>query len=110
MIAASAISATATAVVHEPLFLQQQTAEATEQDVIEMSSTTGCQFVEDYSWYNYIDTNSNAPQYYEATDSNTTATAYFTYCQGLQNTNAAQCATTNNYASIYVNGKCALNT
>lgn len=59
--AAGALCASATQVAHEPLFLQGEVT-----DVQRASSTTGCQFVTNYNWYNYIDTTGNTAYAYES--------------------------------------------
>lgn len=85
------------------MFLQSLSEE---QEVVNLSAETGCQFVENYSWYNFISTGAIA---YEAIDSTTQATAYFSYCQDLSNTNATSCAGSNVYAAIYDQHVCKLN-
>jgi hypothetical protein len=84
-------------------FLQSMSEEA---EVERLSSTTGCQFVEDYSWYNFISTGATA---YKSEDSANSAIAYFSYCQQLSNTNATSCQDSGVYAAIYNNGACQLN-
>jgi len=83
MAAASAALASGMQIMHpQPeLFLQQQ-----EQQIepIRASSDTGCQFVENYSWYNFISVTSDSSAY-TSTDLTNGATAYFTYCQTLSN-------------------------
>lgn len=84
----------------------------TSVEPIEASSTTACQFVVDYSWYNFFGTNSATfLNTYTSENSKKTMTAEFTYCQQLKNTGATHCSSTN-YAAIYdhSSGDCLLNT
>jgi len=112
MFAAGAAVSTAVEVTQgfgADLFLQSI---AEEQEVINLSADTGCQFVENYSWYNFINTSTAGSAIaYESIDTSTQATAYFTYCQNLANTNATSCATSGStvYAAIYDQHECKLN-
>lgn len=65
-----------------------------------MSSSTGCQFTENYSWYNFLPTDSQTTEnLYTSTNLKKTYTAYFTYCQGLDLVSGPACGGSN-YATI----------
>ena len=103
-LAAFASLASATQIL-EPSFLQSE--EPTKQ-YTDFGSTS-CQFVVDGSWYSFVDTNDlTTPQYFSA--SSVLATAEFTYCQNLVNTNPTFCSSSY-FASVYnvATGSCNLN-
>jgi len=106
MAAASASLTAGMQIMHpQPeLFLQQHEQAVAPQRA---SSTTGCQFVEDYSWYNYVNLSSDNSAY-TSKDTTNDATAYFTYCQYLSNVDSAVCSG-DYFASIYVDSECKLN-
>lgn len=64
-----------------------------------------CQFIYDYSWYNYVVTTN--PMAYTSSDQANAATAYFTYCQKLSSTGVTSCSG-DYYASVFVNNVCTL--
>lgn len=87
----------------EPQFLQSEDHHV----VVAASINDVCQFTYDYSWYNFIPTTDvTTPQFYNSDGDN--AKAYFTYCQSLDNTATPSCSSSN-WASVLVNGECALN-
>lgn len=87
-------------------FLKPQTSIV---EPINTSSTTACQFVVDYSWYNFFGTSSSTfLNVYSSSTATATATAEFTYCQELKNTSPTYCSSPY-YAAIYINNACALN-
>lgn len=78
----SAVVASA-AQIMEPQFLQ-----ADDHLVRAATINDACQFTYDFSWYSFIPTETlSTPAYYDSsTTTGLSATAYFTYCQDLQNT------------------------
>ena len=70
---------------------------------INTSSTTACQFVVDYSWYNFFGTSSSTfLNNYSTSTATSSATAEFTYCQELKNTAPQFCTNSTSFATIYL--------
>ena len=86
-------------------FLGENSPVAPQQAYSNFGDST-CQFIYDYSWYNYVV--AAEPTAYTATSAQNADTAYFTYCQYLSNTPETTC-TGSYFASVEVGKVCTLN-
>lgn len=79
----SALHVETPVVAWDEKFLAENSPVAPQQTYSNFGDST-CQFIYDYSWYNYVVT--AVPTAFTATSAQNADTAYFTYCQDLSNT------------------------